>query len=285
MNMMGDMFKVMDSRDKEVKKKKFAYWQSFEYGKWFEDDRGSVIDAMERVSISRFMKSKKFALALDVGIGNGRLLDTYCNNSREVIGLDFSRKLVSQSKLFAEKKNIKYQCVIADAKHLPFKNKCFDLTICTRVLQHIPHGERKIAIGEMVRVSKSKGTVLLMSYNVLSLFGLAKLILRAITKDYSRHSKFNTIFDIRRMLKSLGVTIVRTEGVVLFPIEFLKKVPNVRLRLILLNIGTPVEKLVVYFPFKFFGGRLIIEGKTEKVKLNNHISVSSYIEDKLRSVL
>jgi SAM-dependent methyltransferase len=279
------MFKMMDSRDKEVKKKKFAYWQSFDYGKWFEDDRGSVIDAMERSSISRFMKSKKIALTLDVGIGNGRLLDTYCNNSRGIIGLDFSQKLVSQSKLFAEKENIKYQCVIADATHLPFKNKSFDLIICTRVLQHIPHGERKVAIGEMVRVSKSKGTVLLMLYNVLSLFGMAKLILRATTKDYSRHSKFNTIFDISRMLKMLGVTRVRTEGVVFFPIEFLKKVPNVRLRIFLLNIGTLVEKLVVYFPFKFFGGRLIIEGKTEKVKLNNHMGVSCYIENKLRRVL
>ena len=41
----------------------------------------------------------------------------------------------------------------ADITCLPFKNDCFDLVICSEVLEHIPDEQR--AVGEMVRVLKS----------------------------------------------------------------------------------------------------------------------------------
>ena len=247
-----------------IKKEKLEHWSSCDSGSWFKDDTGAFIGKAEELVISKSLSAKKYQNGLEVGIGNGRLMKSYGNNCDQIVGIDFSKELLLQSINFADKKGIKYHCVMADAVHLPFKEDAFDLTICSRVLQHIPFNERKNSIEEMKRVSKNHGTILLLIYNQLSLFGLSKILLRIVTKDHFRHSKFNTYFDMKSISKSINLPIIRCKGAVFMPVEILKSLPNKQVRKMALKFCFFAEKLVDTFPFKFLCGRLLVEYKVGK---------------------
>lgn len=49
--------------------------------------------------------------------------------------------------------------IVADAHHLPFKDSDFSIVLCTEVLEHMR--EPRLAIAEMRRVLKPKGTLIL----------------------------------------------------------------------------------------------------------------------------
>ena len=65
-------------------------WDATNYGSWFKPARGQVIDALEKAALARALKGKTYDRALDVGIGNGRLLPIYAPHAAHVTGMDIS---------------------------------------------------------------------------------------------------------------------------------------------------------------------------------------------------
>lgn len=69
---------------------------------------------------------------LDAGCGNGRDAAYLMSQGHEVVGLDFSRRLLR----LAQARNVK--CVLAELTRLPFRTSSFDAALCNATLHHLP---------------------------------------------------------------------------------------------------------------------------------------------------
>ena len=91
---------------------------------------------------------------LDIGVGTGALLDEYVSRGLEVTGLDIDLENCQYAKLRPTASTI----FNADAHHLPFKERQFDLSATHYVLLWVHDPSQVVA--EMARVTKPGGYVI-----------------------------------------------------------------------------------------------------------------------------
>jgi ubiquinone/menaquinone biosynthesis C-methylase UbiE len=82
------------------------------------------------------------SVILDVGCGSG-LFFKHLLGGQCVVGVDVSRKLLLKAKQRA-KKSLNLFIVQADADHLPFQNRFFDLLFSFTVLQNVPNPKKTV---------------------------------------------------------------------------------------------------------------------------------------------
>ena len=105
--------------------------------------------ALENVEVSG-------CVILDVGCGSGLFFREVAAQSRMVIGVDISRKLLLKAK---EQANDLGNVLVlrADADHLPFKSALFDVIFAFTLLQNMP--KPSVTLNELMRVSKINSKV------------------------------------------------------------------------------------------------------------------------------
>ena len=91
---------------------------------------------------------------LDVGVGTGRFSKPLGDLGFEMVGIDLSRKML----LKAKQKGVP-NLILADARHMPFKDGTFNASIIIHVLHLLP--DWLSVAREMGRVTKSKVAALL----------------------------------------------------------------------------------------------------------------------------
>ena len=91
---------------------------------------------------------------LDVGVGTGRFSKPLSDLGFEMVGIDFSRRML----LKARQKGVR-NLILADARNMPFKDGTFDASIIIHVLHLLP--DWLSVAREMGRVTKSKVAALL----------------------------------------------------------------------------------------------------------------------------
>ena len=91
---------------------------------------------------------------LELGCGGGRFLLPLLRGKQaaELAGVDIARSPLVQ--LANDAPGILVQ---ADAAHLPFRDKIFDVVCCRHVLGHLMEDDRKAAAREILRVLKKTG--------------------------------------------------------------------------------------------------------------------------------
>jgi SAM-dependent methyltransferase len=123
-----------------------------ERGDW---GREHVLDPVmvERISVRRFKN------ALDVGCGEGRFCRMLKAKHIPFVGIDPTEELIAE----ARKRDPSGDYQIARAETLPFPGASFDLVVSYLTLIDI--ADFRAALGEMVRVLKSDGTLLIANLN------------------------------------------------------------------------------------------------------------------------
>ncbi len=112
--------------------------------------------------------------ALIVGCGSSRDF-SIVSNINPVYAFDLSFEAVRSA---SPGTNL----ITADALDIPFQAGCFNLVICSEVLEHIP--DIHSAVKELHRVIRPEGTLIVSSPNWISWFGLARwLVQRTAGKD------------------------------------------------------------------------------------------------------
>lgn len=93
----------------------------------------------------------------DSGCGNGRHM--ICRKDCKFTGVDFSDNLV---KICKDKQ---LNVIVSDVRCTPFNDNSFDCSISIAVIHHIENrGERIKAINELLRVTKSKGQIMIQTW-------------------------------------------------------------------------------------------------------------------------
>jgi len=169
---------------------------------------------------------------LDLGCGNGRLVELFQEKNIEYFGVDNSEKLIK----IARKKYPYGKFQVADALNIPFPSDFFDKIISIAVLHHIPSEELRLQfIKEAKRVLKPKGLFivavwdllqrktswrLLFKYALLRLIGKSKLDLGDIFvpwkisqgKDAQRYFRCFTKRELKKIIQKAGFKIKKVES-------------------------------------------------------------------------
>jgi SAM-dependent methyltransferase len=101
-------------------------------------------------------------MVLDVGCGTGALAERLAQSGYQVTGVDPSDGMLD----LLRRRAPAVRALRASGTALPFEDATFDLVLCVAVMHHIvdPEDVRQ-TLGEMVRVSKPWGRVLIWDHN------------------------------------------------------------------------------------------------------------------------
>lgn len=152
---------------------------SREYYRYFDklrEDNESIAFSYRLHEYENF-KGKR---VLDIGCGNGYVLNHYSMNGAITTGIDLTWTGVNLSKKRFEMENTNGSFLNANGETLPFKNDSFDCVCSMGVLHHTPDTIK--ALDEIFRVLKPGGRLILMFYNKNSyrnriLYPVAKFLL------------------------------------------------------------------------------------------------------------
>jgi len=162
---------------------------------------------------------------LDLGCGNGRLLQIFQAIDIDYIGVDSSKKLIE----IAQKTYPNARFQVVDALHLPFPTNYFDKVYSIAVLHHIPSTELRLEFLEGVkRVLRPGGLLILtvwdlwqgrgwklnLKYGTLKLLGRSKLDFKDVFvpwgKNYQRYIHCFTKKELMKLVKKAGFKIKET---------------------------------------------------------------------------
>lgn len=107
--------------------------------------------------VLKFVPNKPIKV-LDVGCSSGIVtaqIEKTLPKKSKVHGIDSYKAAID----FAKTKYPNISFAVADAHKLPFKNKSFDLVICTETLEHVT--DPKLALEEIKRVLKKDGSAII----------------------------------------------------------------------------------------------------------------------------
>ncbi len=116
---------------------------------------------------------------LDLGCGNGRLLELFQDRPIDYVGCDNSELLLK----IAQQKYPGNKFVLTDGINLPFVDNEFDKIFCIAVLHHIPGDElRRKFLKEARRVLKKDGRLIISSWYLWPTIKHAPLFLKYFLK-------------------------------------------------------------------------------------------------------
>ena len=221
------------------------------FSRTYEDHRHHgyhrMIDELELGLIRRYGTGRD---VFEGGCGTGLLLKETADVARSAVGLDLSRGMLKQ----AHERGLKV--VQGSLTAVPLPSESFDLAYSMKVLAHIPPIES--ALGEMARLVRPGGHLLMEFYNPLSLRYLAKKMggpthISDGTTDHDVFTRYDTLEKARSYMPP-GVRVVGVRGVrVVTPTSKLWSVPGLG------AVFEKIERLACDLPgLRRLGGFMIV---------------------------
>ena len=146
-----------------TKKELFDDWPE-KYDQWFTTPIGALVKKFESKVILDLLNPRPGEIILDAGCGTGVFTIDILPFGVYAVGLDRSLPML---KVAAQKtKTYPFQIVSADMANIPFRRGTFDKVISVTALEFI--NDAKGAVGELFRVTKRGGSIVVATLNSLS---------------------------------------------------------------------------------------------------------------------
>jgi ubiquinone/menaquinone biosynthesis C-methylase UbiE len=156
-----------------------------------------------RDTVVNFTDAKKGSKILDVATGTGLQAFAFAKRGYEVTGIDLSEAMISVAKKKNKYRNVKFEA--ADATNLPFEDNSFDVSSVSFALHEMPLSIGEKVLREMVRVTKPKGIVVVVDYD-LPKNKLGKFLVYHFTSLYEPKYYKNFIkSDLEALLNKNGI--------------------------------------------------------------------------------
>ena len=110
----------------------------------------------------RMAAPRKGLRVLEIGCGTGTNLRNYQQAGSDVIGIDLSPQMLAMAR---RKLDPTARLIRGDATRLPFPGEAFDQVIAMLTIHEMPRFKRAEVMGEMVRVLKDEGRLLLIDFH------------------------------------------------------------------------------------------------------------------------
>jgi len=245
--------RVQQNRDEFAKAKRDT-WNTTDYGSWFKPARGQVIDTLEKAALAKALAGRKYERALDVGIGNGRLLPIYAPHASHITGMDISSEQLDQATQAASKLGLNFDTKLCqEASKIEIPDQSYDLIVCSRVLQHVFDWRESVA--EFARILKPGGNLVLLTYNRASIYGLKKYYQHKFQNPTK--GRFQNPAGLTKHLKKNGLVIEYFEGALMGQPDLFSKDLSDASR----DFINKLEKLSSAPLIKYLGSRLVIRAR------------------------
>lgn len=142
------------------------------------------------------------ACLLDVGAGEGALVERYRSKGRNIIGADAAYESAHVTK--------------ADLLSLPFDDAAFDVVLCLDVLEHIQLLDQPKALAEIARVVKPGGRLLMSVPNLAHLHSRFKFFFAGKltrTSAVDRHPGDRPVAEYLELLETAGFQVEQRGGI------------------------------------------------------------------------
>ena len=154
----------------------------------------------------QYSKPTQSAIWLDVGCGEGTLLQIGRQYFSEVAGCDVSAAMLQR----CEHLNIRLQL---SPRQIPFHDGSFDLVTAACVYHHVDTADLFALTADISRVLRPKGMLCVIEHNPLN--PVTRLIVRRSPID--RHAHLLTARKIRSVARAAGMEILATRYFLYFP--------------------------------------------------------------------
>jgi len=151
-----------------------------------------------------FTNAKPGSRILDIATGTGKQAFAFAKKGYAVTGIDMSEAMLSVANKKNRYNNLKFE--IGDATLLRFEDSSFDVCCISFALHDMPPSIRKKVLGEMARVLRPGGMIIIVDYalpkNRISRFFIYNFV-RLWEKYYSEFIKS----DLDSLLSASGIQI------------------------------------------------------------------------------
>lgn len=161
-----------------------------------------------RTLTSRFSSPRGLNL-LDVGCGIGNYHPFLTPVVGSVSGVDVSSACIAK----AQQRNPGVSYAVYDGDRLPYRDQQFDVTFCVCVLHHVPPDRWPRFVGEMRRVTRPGGLVVIYEHNPAN--PLTRKVVRDC--DFDRDAVLLTMTQTRDLLTAAGCSDVGTSSILTLP--------------------------------------------------------------------
>ena len=150
---------------------------------------------------------------LELGCNWGRWCVSAARRGYKVTGVDPSLLGILAAKRVAEKLGVEAEYIVADARHLPFPDRSFDVVFSYSVLQHFSKDDTRTTLGEVGRVLRPGGSALIQLANR---FG-ARSFFNRLRTGFKKQEAFDVRYWTPRELKEtfsrlVGPSKVEVDG-------------------------------------------------------------------------
>jgi len=141
----------------------FDYWPE-QYDRWFETPIGRLTKDCEGKLIFSLLRPGLEELILDAGCGTGVFTADILEAGASVVGAELSRPMLLRA--VSKQMGSPFSAVQGDMRSLPFSDASFDKSVSITAIEFIE--DAKGAVGEMFRVTRPGGTIVVATLNSLS---------------------------------------------------------------------------------------------------------------------
>jgi len=154
-------------------------------------------------AIDKFLEELPKSLKiLDLGCGEGYLVERYQKLGYNIIGLDLN--YLSE---FVRK---------GDIRATPFENETFDVVLCLDVIEHLPFSDQNLALKEIYRILKKEGLVLLALPNLAHFASRVSFLCTGSlirTSVIERHPGDRPIIEYLNEIEKNNLTVIKRRGI------------------------------------------------------------------------
>jgi len=182
-----------------------------------------------RDKVVDFVNAEDGSRILDAATGTGGQAFAFAKKGYDVVGIDLSEEMVKVANRLNEYESLRFE--VADAADMPFEDNYFDVSCISLGLHDMPSAIREKAVEEMVRVTKPKGSIVIVDY-ALPKNRIARCLIYHIVK--SHETKYYPEFiksDLEALLRKSGIEI-KDERTVLGAGRILKGMKKGRIMMI-----------------------------------------------------